>query len=191
MNPIKFQIKFRYIFILIFFLYISEVLSREIKLISIPFISRPIDYVPEYNSTNFLYDYFKRSLFLKFIVGNPSKMVYGLFEQVESCFEFKKKEPKFNFSNKPYCPNNSSSFKIRSRSKANDEFYFNENNTKLQLDFMIEEPQKEINNTFTPIIGLSGISIFSTNNCPNLLASLKKNGNINKFMITILYEKKK
>ena len=184
------SIKFRYIFIYIFFLYISEILSEEQKLISIPFISKPINYFPEYNSTNFLYDYLKRNLLLKLIVGNPSKLIYGLFESADQCFEFKKNEIIYKFNNKQYCPNNSSSFMIKSNRKACDDFYFNENNIKLQLDFEINNIKKEINNTFTPVIGLNGLSYFSTKNCPNLLANLKDKGNIKKLMITILYENK-
>jgi len=183
-------IKFRYIFIYIFFLYISEILSKERNIISIPFISRPINYISEYNSTNFLYDYFKKNLFLQFIVGNPSKMVYGLFDQADQCFEFKKKDLKFNFNNKPYYPNSSSSFLIKNDRKGYDEFYFNKNSTKLQLEFVINDIKKEINNTFTPVIGLNGISYFSSKDCPNLLTSLKNKGNIKKLMITLLYENK-
>ena len=183
-------IKFRYIFIYIFFLYISEIFSKERKLISIPFELRPIDYFPEYNSTNFLYDYLKRNLFLKFIVGTPPKMAYGLFEQADQCFEFKKNELNIIFNNKTYCPNNSSSFTFNNNQKAFDEFYFNENYTKLQIEFSIMNSKKEINSSFTPVIGLSGLSYFSSKNCPNIFTSLKNKGNISKLMVTILYENK-
>ena len=170
---------------------IAETLSEEKKFIIISFSFKFINYATKYNSTNFLYDYFKREINLKFSVGTPMQNIKALIDQNSECFKFE--QDKNIYSNNiiydRYFPNISSTFikkdsKIKNNQNfeiSSDKFIFSRKD-KFIMEFIINNNTEIKNNYYIPTIGLN-IPIFSKEiKCPNFILDLKKEGSINKIM---------
>ena len=177
----------------------AEALSQEKKFIIISFSFKFINYATKYNSTNFLYDYFKREINLKFSVGTPMQNIKALIDQNSECFKFEQDKNIYNNNiiYNRYFPNISSTFikkdsKIKNNQNfeiSSDKFIFSRKD-KFIMEFIINNNTEIKNNYYIPTIGLN-IPTFSKDiKCPNFILDLKKEGSISKIMWSITYENK-
>ena len=135
---------------------ITATISEEKKYILISFSFNFINYATKYNSTNFLYDYFKREINLRFSVGTPMQNIKALIDQNSECFKFVQDKNIYNNNiiYNRYFPNLSSTFikqdlKIKNNQNfeiSSDKFIFNQKD-KYMMEFIINN-NTEIKNNY-------------------------------------------
>ena len=161
--------------------------STESKYISIPFVVKSINPNPNYNSSNFLNDFYIKQIILELNIGTPPQKVNGLLDQAEECFKFVTNDYDKYFINETYYPNLSSSFQNIGSTLAKDYISVDKNKESYFLSFSIEKYNINSNLSYIPKIGLNIPTLFPINTCPNLIAFFKKENLIKELMWTIEY----
>ena len=161
--------------------------STESKYISIPFVVKSINPNPNYNSSNFLNDFYNNQIILDLNIGTPPQKVNGLLDQAEECFKFVINDYDKYFINETYYPNLSSSFQNIGSTLAKDYISVDKNKESYFLSFSIEKYNINSNLSYIPKIGLNIPTTMSKKHCVNLISYSKGQKIINELMWTIEY----
>ena len=184
------------IILIIFFIYID--VHKILSLISIPFSFKNINYITNYNSRNFFYDYFKKEIILQFNIGIPPQKIKALVDQNSECFKLIQDKYNDYFNDSRYYPNISSSFNKEKSvvifhpyfEISNENFNFINVKDNYTLKFLIDNYTKPKNISFLAVCGLNIPIYYSGINCPNLISELKKAGLANKLIWSLVYSNK-
>ena len=175
-----------YFLILFLVLEISKRIYSQRNLIYIPFHLQKLKYNSNYNSSNFLNDYFERAIILHLKIGTPFQNVNTFLDQASECFIAKEDKSINNINNNYYFPNKSSSIGKRS-GMIIDQINFEEKNESNIVQIKIDKYKIEANSSYILKIGLLIPYLFPDQSCPSFFYDLKKNKIINKYIWTIKY----
>ena len=159
----------------------------EKKFVSIPFFVKSINPNPNYNSSNFLNDFYIKQIILDLNIGTPPQKVNCILDQVDECLRFVLNNNNKYSINETYFPDLSSSFKFIGMNLVKDYIYFNNNRVNLLPFFTMEKYLVNKNLSYIPKIGLNIPTTMSKKHCVNLISYSKGQKIINELMWTIEY----
>ena len=159
----------------------------EKKFVSIPFFLKSINPNPNYNSSNFLNDFYIKQIILDLNIGTPPQKVNCILDQVDECLRFVLNNNNKYSINETYFPDLSSSFKFIGMNLVKDYIYFNNNRVNLLPFFTMEKYLVNKNLSYIPKIGLNIPATMSKKHCVNLISYSKGQKIINELKWTIEY----
>ena len=175
-------------FLSIIFQFFPKIISKENKLLVIPFTLRKINYHSTYNSTDFLNDNLFNNILLDLNMGTPSQQVQSKIDYFSECFSMQTYNEESPPNSKLYSPILSSTIKHRVSKNFLEEFNFENFNETYMIEFSITDYKTKFNYSeynYIPILGLN-IPQYR-GNCPNFFLDIKKQGLINKLIWTFEY----
>ena len=193
LNLIKNEInsKFNKFYFWLLFFGLLKLKFAHKNFIDIPFHLKKINKTSEYNSTNFLNDFYNREILIHLKIGTPIQNVFGTLGQVSEIFTMKEdKSNNLIYNKNNYFPNKSSSIDNRYSGIIIDKIIFEEKNESLTFQIKANNYKKNTNFSYIPTIGLNIPNIYSPST-QNFFLYLKRNNLINKLIWTIAYNSDK
>ena len=172
--------------ILLLILELLKAKPDQRSILYFPFHLKQLKYNPNYNSTNFLNDYYKREINIHLKIGNPIQNVNALIDDKSESITAKEDLSGNYMNNNNYFPDKSSSMIYQKSRAIFEEINFEEKNESLILKIETDNYKRNNNKSYILTFGLL-IHFLISEFSPNFILKLKKKNIINKLIWTINY----